>query len=404
MAENAIDWDILSSYAGLVTLAATSIYAGSFGSLVPAKRKAADGTVIEDEDEDEEIPDRLSSGDAWLFPIIGSVVLFGLYLVVKYLGKEWINWFLQWYFTIVGVGSVSKPLISLVKRTIGLQRWRKFHNHKLEITSGSREVMKLSMRTPSFVLVLLGALPSILYNFGPKSTRRSALLTDILSLSFAHNALSLLKLDSFKTGCVLLSGLFIYDIWWVFGTEVMLKVATTLDVPIKLLWAKSLTFSTERGFTMLGLGDVVIPGMFVALALRYDYHRASQGSPVASFSKPYFTVALTAYVSGLLTTMTVMHVFKAGQPALLYLSPACIFSFLATAVVRGELKSAWEWSDDPESSSEKKDDDAAVAKPEVDESKEGQTAGVNGQTVIEVDGVQHPAQDKVLKRQTWRDT
>jgi minor histocompatibility antigen H13 len=47
------------------------------------------------------------------------------------------------------------------------------------------------------------------------------LLTDILSMSFSHNALSLLKIDSFKTGCILLSGLFFYDIWWVFGTEVV---------------------------------------------------------------------------------------------------------------------------------------------------------------------------------------
>lgn len=100
----------------------------------------------------------------------------------------------------------------------------------------------------------------------------------------------------------------------------MVKVATNLDVPIKLLWAKSTTFSTDRGFTMLGLGDIVVPGMFVALALRYDHHRASfPNKTVTSFRKPYFYAALTAYVLGLVTTMTVMHVFKAAQPALLYL-------------------------------------------------------------------------------------
>lgn len=31
----------------------------------------------------------------------------------------------------------------------------------------------------------------------------------------------MMKLDSFKTGCILLSGLFLYDIWWVFGTKVV---------------------------------------------------------------------------------------------------------------------------------------------------------------------------------------
>lgn len=80
---------------------------------------------------------------------------------------------------------------------------------------------RISIRTPSLCLIPLGALPSILYNFGPGHTRRSALLTDLLALSFSFNALSFLTIDSFKTGCILLSGLFLYDVWWVFGTEVV---------------------------------------------------------------------------------------------------------------------------------------------------------------------------------------
>ena len=70
---------------------------------------------------------------------------------------------------------------------------------------------------------------------------------------------------------------------------------------------------------MLGLGDIVIPGIFVALTLRYDHHRYSKSSPNSSFTKPYFFAALGAYIIGLITTMTVMHVFKSAQPALLYL-------------------------------------------------------------------------------------
>jgi len=126
----------------------------------------------------------------------------------------------------------------------------------------------------------------------------------------------------------------------------MVQVATTLDIPIKLLWPKSRTFSDKHGFTMLGLGDIVVPGLFIALALRYDYHRSPNAS-TRSFSKPYFHAAMFAYVAGLATTMSVMHFFKAAQPALLYLSPACILSFLLTALARGEFHDAWNWSDDP---------------------------------------------------------
>ncbi|OSD06722.1 hypothetical protein PYCCODRAFT_1403423 [Trametes coccinea BRFM310] len=336
------DWDLLSSYAGLLALACVSIYAGAHGSL-SSKETRTPGAAVEEEEEEE--VERLSSQDAYLFPVIGSAVLLGLYLIVKYFGKEWITWLLQWYFTIAGVGSVGKSLIAMSRWTLGPSRWHRFDKVQFLILKGRREIISLSLRTPSLFLLPTGAIPSILYTFGDSATRRSAILTDLLALSFSHNALSLLKLDSFKTGCVLLTGLFLYDIWWVFGTEVMVKVATSLDVPIKLLWPKSLTFSTERGFTMLGLGDIVIPGMFVAIALRYDYHRAAQLKS-ARVAKVYFLTTLAAYATGLVTTMAVMHIWRKAQPALLYLSPACILSFIIVSLARGEFKEAWTWTDD----------------------------------------------------------
>jgi hypothetical protein len=48
------------------------------------------------------------------------------------------------------------------------------------------------------------------------------------------------------------------------------------------------------------------------------------------------------------------------QPALLYLSPACILSFVLTATVRRELAAAWSWSDDP--AKDKADEAAAAAR------------------------------------------
>ncbi|KIM40160.1 hypothetical protein M413DRAFT_73930, partial [Hebeloma cylindrosporum] len=292
------------------------------------------------DDEDEEMLERMSANDAWLFPIIGSIALVGLYTIVKYLGEKWINWLLGWYFSIAGVGSVWNVSTAVKIRLIycGFDY----------CSSGFAVIMGLSLRTPSLALLPLAVIPSAIYTFWGAS-RRSVLLTDVLALSFSHNALSLLKLDSFKTGSILLSGLFVYDVWWVFGTDVMVKVATTLDVPIKLLWPKSLLFGGQRGYTMLGLGDVVIPGTFIGLALRYDHHRITAGS---GRRKPYFYATLGAYVLGLITTMCVMHVFGKAQPALLYLSPACILAFGITAVTLGEVKEAWAWNDGPEESPE----------------------------------------------------
>ncbi|KAF8441531.1 signal peptide peptidase-domain-containing protein [Boletus edulis BED1] len=369
-----IDWDVVSSYAGLLCLASVSIYCGAFGSLPIRPHERTDPTkslLQDDEDDEEDIPDRMSSGDAWLFPIVGSLALFGIYAVVTYMGKEWINWFLGWYFSIIGVGSVWKLTVSLAKFVIGREKWRTFDRNQLLLLRGPLEVISLSFRTPTLVLFPLGILPSILYSFSAGS-RKSALLTDIFALSFSHNTLSILKLDSFKTGCILLSALFVYDIFWVFFTEVMVKVATSLDVPIKLLWPKSMIFATEKGFTMLGLGDVVIPGLFIALALRYDHARAEKMK--TSFTKAYFSVTLTAYVVGLVTTMTVMHMMGKAQPALLYLSPACILSLFVTAVVRGEVDDVWSWSDDPELSPKKAAQEASLVSRALPKVENGNSA------------------------------
>ena len=89
------------------------------------------------------------------------------------------------------------------------------------------EKLYVSCRTPTLFLVPLGVIPSFLYVFysGPA---KSVFLTNILALSFGHQALSMLKIDSFKTGGILLSGLFLYDICWVFGTKVVRPILSFL--------------------------------------------------------------------------------------------------------------------------------------------------------------------------------
>merc|ERR1712232_274124 len=163
------------------------------------------------------------------------------------------------------------------------------------------------------------------------------------------------SLGSYKIGAILLVGLFFYDIFWVFGTEVMVTVAKSLDGPIKILFPRSLDPDPETGrleMSLLGLGDIVIPGFFLGLLLRFDAHIA--GVPCfptdvnVAFPKPYFHSTLAGYVVGLATTLYVMIAFEAAQPALLYLVPACLGSSLLCAVSRGELKELFQYSEEEE--------------------------------------------------------
>lgn len=159
-----------------------------------------------------------------------------------------------------------------------------------------------------------------------------------------------------------------------FGTDVMVTVAKNLDGPIKILFPRAIDAVTgKKEMSLLGLGDIVIPGFFLALLLRFDAHKANLPTDKtdvhASFPKPYFHSSLIGYVLGLGTTLYVMIVFNAAQPALLYLVPACLGSSLICALVRGELAELFAYSEEEEEEEEEKD---------ADKKKEGEDTAKKG--------------------------
>lgn len=64
---------------------------------------------------------------------------------------------------------------------------------------------------------------------------------------------------------------------------------------------------------MLGLGDIVVPGIFISLTLRFDYSQAVEKAkkagkalgelptPSSKWKKPYFAAVLISYILGLVT-------------------------------------------------------------------------------------------------------
>ncbi|KAG5517404.1 hypothetical protein RHGRI_037967 [Rhododendron griersonianum] len=161
--------------------------------------------------------------------------------------------------------------------------------------------------------------------------------------------IEMLSLGSFKTGAILLCGLFVYDIFWVFFTPVMVSVAKSFDAPIKLLFP---TADSARPFSMLGLGDIVIPGIFVALALRFDVSRGKKSQ--------YFNSAFLGYAVGVVLTIIVMNWFQAAQPALLYIVPAVIGFLAVHCIWNGDVKQLLAFDESKTATSE--DDDATSSK------------------------------------------
>jgi len=64
---------------------------------------------------------------------------------------------------------------------------------------------------------------------------------------------------------------------------------------------------------MLGLGDIVIPGIFVALCLKYDFDRRLKDFKNCHEVKtPLFNWCFVGYIFGMVVTYGVMIYFKAA--------------------------------------------------------------------------------------------
>jgi minor histocompatibility antigen H13 len=354
--------NLIVAYTALCIMAVLPIYYGSFATIKwPKKHKTRPPSATPESNsssEEESATESLSTNDAVLFPLIGSGVLFGLYVIFQLFSKEYINYLVSIYFAFFGVAATTTAGVYVVKNAIGI----KVEPYKIVVTRKAKVIHKRS-----FTTVHLGVAVASVFLTAYYVLTKNWIASNVLGLSFAFNGIQILALDTFMTGIYLLAGLFIYDIFWVFGTDVMVTVAKSFDAPIKVLWPKSLfglgSGSTTEAtqFTMLGLGDIVIPGIFVALCLRLDHFIYLKQNPNAhrnsKYPTPYFHSCFASYILGLVTTIVVMHTFQAAQPALLYLSPACIFSVLITGLAKNQLKAVFEFS----SQTEKNDEQAGKA-------------------------------------------
>eukprot|EP01123_Difflugia_compressa_P002470 TRINITY_DN13196_c0_g1_i1.p1 TRINITY_DN13196_c0_g1~~TRINITY_DN13196_c0_g1_i1.p1 ORF type:complete len:421 (+),score=101.80 TRINITY_DN13196_c0_g1_i1:85-1347(+) len=300
--------DLFIAYTAIIMMALIPIYIGSYLSL-------------------DQTRNIMTKKDAYMFPVIGSCVLFGLYMLFRIFSKEYINMLLTAYFLFFGFVSLYETFLPVVKVLFPAMKNSKSRTLKWRFPWDKED----TVITFNHIDIVSGVVSffCILWYLSTKNW----LANNLLGLSFCIQGVSMISIGSYQKGGILLGGLFIYDVFWVFGTDVMVTVAKSFDAPIKLLFPKAL-LAEKYTYSMLGLGDIVIPGIFIALLLRYDAHRSNSRS---GFPTPYFTSTFIGYALGLITTIVVMHTFQAAQPALLYLVPACLSFSSVRALLEKDL-------------------------------------------------------------------
>lgn len=239
----------------------------------------------------------LSTRDAVQFPLWSACVLTTTYAIIKIFGKDFINYLLFLYLAAVGVYLTKAAMPTRPRLS-----WA----------------------------VALGTV-------GAYGATKHWLLNNLIATCLAATALDIVSAGSFATAAVLLVGLFFYDIYFVFGTDVMVTVAKGIQGPV------TLRFPRAQGYSMLGLGDVFVPGIFVSLLLRFD---AKNAGYTRRFPKPFFRGAMLSYAAGLGVNYYVLYAYDTAQPALLYLVPATLGVALATAACKGQLNRLLAYCDD----------------------------------------------------------
>merc|ERR1711928_229454 len=162
------------AYGSLVVMALVPIVIGSFRSVRHHKEQKESG----------EKPDTMTTKDAAMFPIIALT-----HLLTPVISK------------IIPASVPKIPFHLLFVKGKGPQA-----ENILNYEFTSHDLVCMGLCSGIGVWYLL---------------KKHWIANNLLGFAFAVNGIELLHLNNVVTGCILLGGLFFYDIFWVFGTNVM---------------------------------------------------------------------------------------------------------------------------------------------------------------------------------------
>ena len=292
--------------------------------------------------------EKMNWTDTLSFPIYASVALVTLYFLYSVLPKELLNTLFRVNFCVLGFSilfpfltSKMGTLFSAIPNTNFGKLKKKFAGMDID----------LDLSTHTFISGGISLLIVVLYFFTGHWS-----LNNILAISFTVAGITLLRIPNFKYALTLLWLLFFYDIYWVFKTDVMVTVAKSFDAPIKIYFPIDPSF---KKFSLLGLGDMVIPGICIAVILKFELDARIQErrkskkqetllsmKEVNAWTTPMFNITMAFYFLSIVVTLVGMHLMKHAQPALLYIVPAITLAFASVAYIFKCTKQMIDFEDD----------------------------------------------------------
>ncbi|XP_022268281.1 signal peptide peptidase-like 2A isoform X1 [Canis lupus familiaris] len=289
--------------------------------------------------------------------VVIFVVVCCVMMVLLYFFYKWLVYVMIAIFCIASAMSLYNCLAALIRKIPCGQCTFMFRGKSIEVR-----------------LILLSGLciaVAVVWAVFRNEDRWAWILQDILGIAFCLNLIKTLKLPNFKSCVILLGLLLLYDVFFVFITPFITKNGESIMVelaagpfgnnekndgnlveataqpsapheklPVVIRVPKLAYFSVMSVCLMpvsiLGFGDIIVPGLLVAYCRRFDVQTGS--------SSIYYVSSTIAYAVGMILTFVVLVLMKKGQPALLYLVPCTLVTASIVAWRRKEMKKFWKGS------------------------------------------------------------
>lgn len=335
----------------MLALAVFTVGMGGFWSGAAEREKQNAGPVLSGGEE------RADSGDLTLYSplkVLLFVVLMCGMLVLMYFFYKWLVYVIIVIFCLASATALYSCLDATMN-AIGCS--------KLSVSCGERSCSLRSLLLAAVCITL-----AVVWGVYRNEDRWIWILQDLLGVAFCLNFMKTITLSNYKICVILLSLLLVYDVFFVFitpfftpnGESIMVQVAlgpgaggekgdgdavevpadpsptyeklpVVMRVPRFSAWAQNLC---SMQFSILGYGDIIVPGLLVAYCHRFDVWTGSS-------NRIYFVSCTIAYFVGLVVTFAVMLLSKMGQPALLYLVPFTLITSAVVACSRKEFRQFW---------------------------------------------------------------
>ncbi|EOY24765.1 PREDICTED: signal peptide peptidase-like 2 [Theobroma cacao] len=271
----------------------------------------------------------INTTSAVLFVVVASCFLVMLYKLMSY----WFVEILVVLFCIGGVEGLQTCLVAL------LSRWFKHAGESYIKVPFFGALSYLTLAVSPFCIAF--AVVWAVY----RNVSFAWIGQDILGIALIITVLQIVHVPNLKVGTVLLSCAFLYDIFWVFVSKKLFHESVMIVVArgdksgedgIPMLLKIPRMFDPWGGYSIIGFGDILLPGLLIAFSLRYDWLANK------TLRAGYFLWAMFAYGLGLLITYVALNLMDGhGQPALLYIVPFTLGTFLTLGRKRGDLRVLW---------------------------------------------------------------